>query len=130
MRIREPSPLRFRCHTGHAFTAESLVVALEESTEQALWNCVRLLQEAQALLTEMAQFATGDAAAQANYLRRAENAQTRADLVRKALVEPPFDPAEIGATLSRDPLTNFSSALRALRKLCSPARRESMTWPR
>lgn len=45
LRMAEPSLVRFRCHTGHAFTLASLLAALNESVEQALWNTVRLLDE-------------------------------------------------------------------------------------
>src|SRR5262249_47684536 len=35
MRIRGEKPLRFRCHTGHAFTADTLLSELTEVTEEA-----------------------------------------------------------------------------------------------
>jgi two-component system chemotaxis response regulator CheB len=30
-------PVRYRCHAGHAFTADSLLAALSEITEDAVW---------------------------------------------------------------------------------------------
>ncbi|CAB3728511.1 chemotaxis protein CheB [Paraburkholderia rhynchosiae] len=44
-RIGEGQPLRYRCHTGHAFSAASLHDRQQESTEEALWSAVRRLDE-------------------------------------------------------------------------------------
>jgi len=43
--INSSEPPRFRCHTGHAFTKDALVVAQNEHLEQALWSAVRLMEE-------------------------------------------------------------------------------------
>jgi len=40
---------RFRCHVGHAWTAESLMKANERGLEKALWAALRVLQENQAI---------------------------------------------------------------------------------
>jgi two-component system chemotaxis response regulator CheB len=48
------NPLRFRCHTGHAYTAESLLQHQSESTEQAVWAAVRALHERYTLLKRLA----------------------------------------------------------------------------
>jgi two-component system chemotaxis response regulator CheB len=45
----------YRCHTGHAFTAESLSLAQDEGMEQALWSALRLLEEREILLCKMAE---------------------------------------------------------------------------
>lgn len=47
--LKEGHPTRFRCHTGHAYTLETLHHALKETSDVALWTAVRALQE-QALL--------------------------------------------------------------------------------
>jgi two-component system chemotaxis response regulator CheB len=44
-RIGENAPLRYRCHTGHAFSALSLEEVQRQQTENALWSVVRGLQE-------------------------------------------------------------------------------------
>jgi two-component system, chemotaxis family, protein-glutamate methylesterase/glutaminase len=44
-RIGEGYPLRYRCHTGHAFSAMSLKEQQRSGTEDALWSAVRRLQE-------------------------------------------------------------------------------------
>ncbi|WP_338665965.1 chemotaxis protein CheB [Pararoseomonas sp. SCSIO 73927] len=46
---------RFRCHTGHGFTADALLSGIAETTEEALWNATRALEEGTMLLDSMAQ---------------------------------------------------------------------------
>lgn len=62
--LADAKPLRYRCHTGHAFTARSLESAQVEQAEHALWSGVRTLQEREILLRRLAAVAeaTGDAA--------------------------------------------------------------------
>jgi two-component system, chemotaxis family, protein-glutamate methylesterase/glutaminase len=47
--------LRFRCHTGHAYSAETLVSAIDEGIEMAVWSAVRALEEGQILLEQFAE---------------------------------------------------------------------------
>lgn len=53
--LKERGILRFRCHTGHAYSAESLLVALNEGIENALWSAVRAVEEGRLLLERVAQ---------------------------------------------------------------------------
>jgi two-component system chemotaxis response regulator CheB len=55
LELKERGILRFRCHTGHAYSAESLLVALNEGIENALWSAVRAVEEGRFLLERMAQ---------------------------------------------------------------------------
>lgn len=50
-KIREGNATRFRCHTGHAYTAEALLADTRRAVEGALWSAVRVLDE-QAMLLE------------------------------------------------------------------------------
>ena len=45
---------RFRCHTGHAFTARHLVAGLEEAEETSLWVALRVMEERVRMLQRMA----------------------------------------------------------------------------
>ncbi|HSI49464.1 MAG TPA: chemotaxis protein CheB [Ideonella sp.] len=56
------SPQRFRCHTGHAFTLETLRASQSLSTDEALWSSIRALQEKRELVLQ----AEKAAAAQGN----------------------------------------------------------------
>jgi two-component system chemotaxis response regulator CheB len=52
--LKDGRPLRYRCHTGHAFSVESLVAAISSGIEDALWNAVRALEEGGLLLEQLA----------------------------------------------------------------------------
>ena len=87
--------MRFRCHTGHAFTADSLLAALTEPTEDALWNAVRVIEESAMLLAHMADHvAPIDAGALAGELRRSSEAELRRAQAVRALI--PGDGAAAG----------------------------------
>lgn len=51
-RIGDDLPLRYRCHTGHAFSALALEREQSSGAENALWAAVRRLQERLLLLEE------------------------------------------------------------------------------
>jgi two-component system, chemotaxis family, protein-glutamate methylesterase/glutaminase len=53
LQLKEAGRVRFRCHTGHAFSAESLLAEISEGIESALWNAIRSLQEGALLLQEL-----------------------------------------------------------------------------
>ena len=57
--LNQGKVLRYRCHTGHAFTAEALLRDSQHSLEETLWVALRMMEERKNLLTSMAQH--GDA---------------------------------------------------------------------
>jgi two-component system chemotaxis response regulator CheB len=70
--------LRFRCHTGHAYTSAALLSELRESVEATLWSAARVLDEHEMLLEHLAKHLTeAGNPAQGETLRR-ESAQVRA----------------------------------------------------
>ena len=76
--MNDPRPLRYRCHTGHAFSAVSLARVQRETSEHALWSSVRALREREMLLRRVAgvSAALGDQA-------QATAAQAEADRVKQ-----------------------------------------------
>ena len=46
--------LRYRCHTGHAFTAEGLLHNSQQLLEESLWVVLRMMEERKNLLSGMA----------------------------------------------------------------------------
>ncbi|NML65265.1 chemotaxis protein CheB [Hymenobacter sp. RP-2-7] len=46
--------LRYRCHTGHAFTAEALAEQSQKTLEESLWVALRMLEERKNLLSSIA----------------------------------------------------------------------------
>lgn len=56
--MNNPKPLRYRCHTGHAYTVTSLHRAQQDASEHALRQSVRALRERELLLRRVAAIAT------------------------------------------------------------------------
>lgn len=75
---------RFRCHTGHSFTADSLGKLQERAVEEALWAALRALHEQMALSTQRAD----EVALPASALHRsaASRAGEAASLIRELLI--------------------------------------------
>lgn len=96
LRMKAATPLRFRCHTGHAFSARSLVAALGESIEETLWSAARVLEEGGLLMEQLAEHlkqhhdAAGaeSLAAQAVAVRRQSNAVRRIATEREEFSTP------------------------------------------
>lgn len=83
--------LRYRCHTGHAFTAKALRSAQSESWERALYDALRVQEEQGALVRRMALEARlrgrlGDAD---DYERRAVSYDEGAQIIRQMLARGP-----------------------------------------
>lgn len=52
--LQDGGSFRFRCHTGHGFTPESLLDGQGEELEHALWSAVRVLKERAGIHEQMA----------------------------------------------------------------------------
>src|SRR5262249_46832399 len=81
--------LRFRCHTGHAFTAAALLADLTESVEDALWNAVRSVEESSLLMQHLASHLRedGNEGSAALYELKAAAAGQRAELVKRVVMQ-------------------------------------------
>jgi len=77
--------LRFRCRVGHAYTADSLRLALSESTEAALWVAMRTLEERATILRRLADRTAGRMATQ--YEESASGFDQHAQTIRRILLE-------------------------------------------
>lgn len=62
--------LRFRCHTGHAYTAATLLAEQTKKIEETMWVALRMFEERRNLLTTVAQENKG--AASVSALERAQ----------------------------------------------------------
>ena len=87
LRVRNSVPVRFRCHTGHAYTAVSLDDELREKVEQTTWTAIRSFQEHALLLNAMAEEAGIPEDIAADFRSRAEDSLRRAGVVREALTD-------------------------------------------
>lgn len=55
VRLIEGKFIRFRCHTGHAYTASALLADLSKSVEETLWQSMRGLEETTLLLNQISE---------------------------------------------------------------------------
>lgn len=53
--IGKDDPLRFRCHTGHSFTADVFLAEQTQNLENALWSAVRAMEEKVTFSRQMAE---------------------------------------------------------------------------
>ena len=80
--------VRYRCHVGHVYTADSLVMEKDAALENVLWTALRAMEESVALRHRMAKRAReGKISSVAeNFERRAEEDEARARLLRQFLL--------------------------------------------
>ncbi|HXO28474.1 MAG TPA: chemotaxis protein CheB [Thermoanaerobaculia bacterium] len=86
----EGSHEHFRCRTGHAFSPESLYALQSKSTETALWEALRALEENAALSGRLARQTRGGphAADQERFRMRQRAAELHAEELRRILMRP------------------------------------------
>lgn len=86
--IRDEDILRYRCHVGHAYSAESLSEGQSQMLEIALWSAVRALEEQMILAKRIV-----ERSRRANQMRtahlfekRAQEAEAHSSFLRKLLL--------------------------------------------
>jgi two-component system, chemotaxis family, protein-glutamate methylesterase/glutaminase len=87
-KLKEGSIVRFRCHTGHAFTISALLSEVSESVEELLWQAMRGLEETNMLLNSIAQHfeSTGRKDAAKLLLARATQIKRQAQIVHDSVL--------------------------------------------
>ncbi|HVS97778.1 MAG TPA: hypothetical protein VHE54_14890, partial [Puia sp.] len=87
--LKECDYIRYRCHTGHAFSADTLLDALGSEIEESLWNAIRGIKESILLLNYI-----GDHYAERNrpkaaarFFQKAREAAGRMEMLEKAVKE-------------------------------------------
>jgi two-component system chemotaxis response regulator CheB len=84
LEMKDSLPIRFRCHTGHAYSAQSLLAAISEAIEDALWNSVRALEEASLAIDKLAShIGAHDPARAVPLLAQAREAHRHSEVVRE-----------------------------------------------
>lgn len=71
--MREGKPVRFLCHTGHAFSLLSLASLQDNLAEEALWTGIRALQEKEAMLRRRAALQAPEDSGAVEWLAEAED---------------------------------------------------------
>lgn len=79
---------RYRCRTGHAFSAEALAASQSKGVEDALWIALRALEENAALHRTMSARARdrGQDRSSGRYAQQARGFELRAKVIRDALL--------------------------------------------
>ncbi|HEY8560015.1 MAG TPA: chemotaxis protein CheB [Pyrinomonadaceae bacterium] len=86
--IVEDKNIRFRCHTGHAFSSGTLLAEVTESIEDSLWNTIRAMDENVLLLRHLGEhLKTDDAELATIYVEEAERIERRSQKIRETLRE-------------------------------------------
>jgi two-component system, chemotaxis family, protein-glutamate methylesterase/glutaminase len=93
--IADPTMLRYRCHTGHAFTAETMMEAQADEAEQILWKLLRSHQQRAELARRLAQKERAVRPALADrFLDRAKESASDAEMVKRLLLQGDGAPRE------------------------------------
>lgn len=101
--IKQKGPLRFLCHTGHAFSLRSLAVTHEATAEEALWSGVRALQERAAILRRLADQQAAEAPGSEAVARdEAEQAEAYAERLRAVISSAPGSLDPVGSPESEE----------------------------
>lgn len=92
VQIEEGSIVRFRCHTGHAFSIKSLIAEVNSAIDNGLWDTLRAVEERIVLLRQMADLSAraGWTAAAADSRRQADEAERRLRPLRELVLDPHF----------------------------------------
>jgi two-component system chemotaxis response regulator CheB len=85
--IKDGDLVRYRCHVGHAYTAEAMLDANGEELERALWSALRTLEERAELVRRMAERAAGGARNRSaeQFSARAKEYEGQAERIRELL---------------------------------------------
>jgi two-component system, chemotaxis family, protein-glutamate methylesterase/glutaminase len=76
---------RYRCHTGHSFTATALISSQSEKIEETLWVSLRMFEERKNLLNTMASRET-ERSARRSYATRARETEVHIERIRAMLL--------------------------------------------
>ncbi|RCV86559.1 chemotaxis protein CheB [Billgrantia montanilacus] len=81
--MQEGNLLRYRCHTGHAFTSSALLAQQTVKVEETLWVALRMFEERQNLLVTMSKNESKKTTSSVH--QRAKDSQIHIDRIRAML---------------------------------------------
>ena len=84
--MKNPDLKRFRCHTGHSYTAKTLLESQSEKIEETLWVSLRMLEERRNLLNNMDQKRTRASGKTDSYADRAKETDVHIERIRDILL--------------------------------------------
>jgi two-component system chemotaxis response regulator CheB len=83
-KVEKGSSMRYRCHTGHAYTAATLLAEQTMKIEETMWTALRMFEERKNLLTTISNDLRGAPAKSA--LERANLSQMHIDRIKAILL--------------------------------------------
>jgi len=89
LKLKDGRHVRFRCHTGHAYSPDTLLSAISEQLEKSLWNSIRIGDESLMLLNYTADELAGAGHNEIAgvYRQKAEEMHDRIERIRKAALQ-------------------------------------------
>jgi two-component system chemotaxis response regulator CheB len=86
LQLQDERPIRNRCHTGYAFTANTLLAELSDATEEA--NAIRSIEESAMLMRHLANhWQNRNPLVADQFLRNVKTVRGRGDFIRQAVGE-------------------------------------------
>lgn len=88
VRLEEGGRVRFRCHTGHAFSASALLAGVTQVNEEKLWEAMRGFEEAAMLMDQLSRHfkELKDSKAAALFHQKANEARARARVIHDSVL--------------------------------------------
>jgi two-component system chemotaxis response regulator CheB len=92
VQIEEGPIVRFRCHTGHAFSLQTLLAEVNEAIDTGLWDTLRAIEERVMLLKQTAGLygKEGMTAAADRCTKQAQETEQRLKPIRELVLDPHF----------------------------------------
>jgi two-component system, chemotaxis family, protein-glutamate methylesterase/glutaminase len=96
--LEDSGLLRFRCRTGHGYTAEALSGTQQDHLDAALWAALRALEESASLARRLAAQARkrNHVHSAVRFDERARTAESQVELLRRAVITGPSPAVEAG----------------------------------
>jgi len=92
IQVDEGPIVRFRCHTGHAYSIQSLLTDVNDTVDVSLWSTVRAIEERILILQQLADLADkdGDPDKAARLRAKAATAQQKCQPLRDLVLDTDF----------------------------------------
>jgi two-component system chemotaxis response regulator CheB len=85
-RMKDGNVERYRCHLGHAFSAEGMLGKNREALEETLWVALRMLEERRYVLVTLAEeISENNTIKAASYTERADELQVHIERIRQVI---------------------------------------------
>jgi two-component system chemotaxis response regulator CheB len=88
--VQEGKVIRFRCHTGHAFSIKTLLAEVDIAVDNGLWDTIRALEERLLLLRQLSDLAekASDSTGAHRYGHLAKDLEKPIESLRKLVLDP------------------------------------------